>query len=71
MNKIAEPRAEEAHRRVEDLKDDIKLLRTRIAIMEEFYFNIRGFVKVVTWLSIATSLLAAIFAALVKFKAFK
>jgi len=52
-------RAEESHRRIDDLKAEIKLLKANLSAVEDFAYSIRGFIRVIGWLSLICGFIAS------------
>ena len=45
-------RTEESHRRIGDLKTEVDKLQKRLNAVEDFTYSIRGFIRVIGWISL-------------------
>lgn len=52
-------RAEESHRRIEELKSEVNSLKSRLNAVEDYAYSMRGFVRVVGWLSLVAGFVAS------------
>ena len=52
-------RTEESHRRIEELKAEVNGLRKRLNDVEDFAYSMRGFIRVIGWLSVIAGFIAS------------